>query len=745
MRKLSMLIWAVATLVLLMAAATAYASDMPPADGGQGRTAAAEHVQHVQAGDGAPSFKGQAEPPEAADAGFAFAGGTGSVSAPAGIAREDVPAAPAGETAGGMQLKTGTLTAEASDAQQSEFRILLQGADVPEGSVIVFIVPVNGGTKTVRRIAQRSAHGYTAQVAASELERPGIYTAEAYCTVDGRDQLDPVGRGDINVAGLLSSDAALGLSDSGVQGEFIVTARAAARGCIKRMTADIWCSQRPGEMRTYALVENGGTWTAKGNISSFGRAQGSYNARITAVLENGVRAAAGAPSADILPRNYTWVETDDKGATVHVENAQAGAADVQFDAWSRAEGQDDLVHYTATRQEDGDYLGRIEYRRHKNAGMFEVEVLQDGQRSAHTRFYVPETNVPKDEPMRGVWIPSVYNLDFPRSKADPGAQMEQFRTIVRNCKDWGFNAMFVQIRPTADALYRSEINPWSVVLTGRHGTDPGYDPLAFMIETAHGAGLELHAWLNPYRVCSAADRPKLDARSVAVQHPEWVLEYEQSLFLDPAEAGVRQHIADTVHEILGKYAVDGIHFDDYFYPYGYPLPEKEPHDGAVGNQRRENVNMLVRMIADEVHSWPGHIEFGVSPFGVWKNVSSDPEGSATSADTESCYSNFCDSLAWVREGILDYVCPQLYWETGHAEAGYAELADWWAQAVEGTGTDLIIGQGIYKETIAGEIEQELQLNQNYSVIRGSIFYRYGDIESQPQLAQRLKQWYSAAA
>ena len=342
--------------------------------------------------------------------------------------------------------------------------------------------------------------------------------------------------------------------------------------------------------------------------------------------------------------------------------------------------------------------------------------------------------------LRGLWVASVWNMDFPTVRGAT-AQQEEFRTIVRNARDWGFNALFVQVRPQADALYASDINPWSHVLTGVFDQNPGYDPLAFMLETAHAAGLELHAWLNPYRVCSESQLNQLAARSVGRQHPDWLLHFDGTVYLDPARPEVRAHVTATVEEILRRYDVDGIHFDDYFYPYNYPLSPGEKPDGAEGNARREQVTQLVRDVSRTVRAGERPVTFGISPYGVWKNASSDPAGSNT-ASAQSYYSNYCDSLAWIREGLVDYICPQLYWQLDHPTSSYRTLLDWWSRITEGTGVDLLIGQGIYKPEVASEIAAQLGLNETSPAYAGSIFFRYSDIAADPALSAALRSWNS---
>ena len=344
--------------------------------------------------------------------------------------------------------------------------------------------------------------------------------------------------------------------------------------------------------------------------------------------------------------------------------------------------------------------------------------------------------------MKGVWVATVLNLDFPTAVGDAEAQQQELIGILDSIAGWGMDTVIFQIRPMGDALYRSEINPWSHFLTGEQGKDPGWDPLAFAIEEAHKRGLSLHGWLNPYRVVHASlnfGTGDLSSDSFAAAHPEWLIEAGGGLYYDPAVPEVRQHIADTVSEIIHGYDIDGIHFDDYFYPAEYTLPEGADRDGVLGRERRENVNALIRLVYETIKSYNEDIIFGVSPFGIWKNSASDPQGSET-LGSESYYVQAADTLTWVREKIVDYVAPQLYWPIGHEAADYRELTAWWSEKLAGSGVSLIIGQGIYKDEVAAEITGELEINATHPEITGSIYFSYKDLKENPACAQAVTAW-----
>lgn len=334
--------------------------------------------------------------------------------------------------------------------------------------------------------------------------------------------------------------------------------------------------------------------------------------------------------------------------------------------------------------------------------------------------------------MYAAWITTVYNADWPSSKNNPEAQKREMINTLDNLKDAGINTVMFQVRPKADALYRSNINPWSDVLTGIQGKDPGYDPLAFVINEAHKRGMKVHAWLNPYRVTtSGTDLNTLATNNPARQHPDWVLSHDGRLYYNPELPQVKKHIYDTVAEIVRNYDVDGIHFDDYFYPANYPLPAGESRDGQVANARRNHVNEMVLGVKNTIKSIKPNVKFGVSPSGIWKNKDSDPNGSDTRGK-ESYYSDYADTVTWIKSNYVDYVVPQLYWNIGLNVADYSKLVNWWSNQVNGSNVDLYIGQGIYKDVVASEIDRQLQLNETYSQIKGSVFYSTSDILSNRQ-------------
>ena len=329
--------------------------------------------------------------------------------------------------------------------------------------------------------------------------------------------------------------------------------------------------------------------------------------------------------------------------------------------------------------------------------------------------------------IKAVWIATVNNLDYPKVKNSENAQKEEFIKILDELQKIGINTVIVQVRAKADALYPSLINPWAESLTGKQGQDPGYDPLEFMISETHKRGMNFHAWLNPYRITtSGTDLNKLSTNHPARQNSSWVMEYKNALYYNPELKEVKDHISNTVLEIITKYNIDGIHFDDYFYPSNYPLPEGESKDGIVANLRREHVNDMVKQVSTVIKSTNSNIQFGISPIGIWKNNTSDPTGSHTGGN-EGYYSVYADPRTWIKNEWIDYIVPQIYWETTHKTANYNTLVTWWSNEVKDTNVALYIGQGIYRDSVALEIKKQLTINKNHPEVKGSVYFSLKDL------------------
>lgn len=356
--------------------------------------------------------------------------------------------------------------------------------------------------------------------------------------------------------------------------------------------------------------------------------------------------------------------------------------------------------------------------------------------------------------MRAAWISTVYNIDWPSTKNNESKQKQEYINLLDKLQSTGINTVVVQVRPKSDAIYKSTINTWSEYLTGVQGKDPGYDPLPFLIEEAHKRGMEFHAWFNPYRITMADESlTKLPANHPAIKNPGWVVKHGNKYYYNPGLPEVKKYIVDSVMEVVNKYDIDGVHFDDYFYP-GVSFDDADAYS-KYGNGvnkddwRRENVNDLLRQVKAAVKASKPNVVFGVSPAGIWRNKSaSEPTGSDTNGN-ESYVGTYADTRAWIKQGLVDYVVPQLYWPIGLKAADYSKLVAWWANEVKGTNVDLYIGQGIYKQgqssyggqNIAKEIVQQVELNRKYPEIKGSMYFSAKDIINSMSLQNDLKKLY----
>lgn len=364
------------------------------------------------------------------------------------------------------------------------------------------------------------------------------------------------------------------------------------------------------------------------------------------------------------------------------------------------------------------------------------------------------------EEMRGVWVSSVYNLDYPSSPTtDPDKLKAEADEILDNCVKWGLNAVFLQVRPSGDALYKSDLFPWSKYLTGSVGTAPqdGFDPLEYWVEAAHKRGLELHAWINPYRITRGKDTEwnSLPSTHPAKMNPDWVVKYSDgNYYFNPGIPEVRDLVTRGAVEIVQNYDVDGLHMDDYFYP-GTDFNDAATYQkygsgfSNIADFRRDSVNQLVAQLDTAVHNIDPDIQFGISPSGIWANKSTDPRGSNTNG-SEHYVSSYADSLYWIENGLVDYIIPQIYWEIGHKLADFATLADWWNHAVAGSDVHLYIGMGAYRcaDNPTGvwkttdPLFDSLAYLENKDNVGGCVFFRYGSIPAVSGMADRLTSWYS---
>jgi uncharacterized lipoprotein YddW (UPF0748 family) len=347
------------------------------------------------------------------------------------------------------------------------------------------------------------------------------------------------------------------------------------------------------------------------------------------------------------------------------------------------------------------------------------------------------------ENVQAAWLTTAWNIDWPRSGSSAATQQQDMISALDTLKDTGINTVMFQVRPMADALYDSSINPWSKVLTGTQGKSPGYDPLEFVVQEAHKRGMKVHAWLNPYRVISlGTDVNVLSSNHPARNNPSWTLIHNNSVYYNPELPQVKQHISNTVAEIVTNYSVDGIVFDDYFYPTDYPLPVGESKNGAVANARREHINQMILQVKNRIKNIRSSVQFGASPRGVWKNKNSDSVmGSDTGYAKESYYSDYADTVKWIKESYVDYVIPQVYWEMEHNVVPdkkvelYKTVTDWWVNIAQGSNVKLYIGHTTDKDVVAAEIDKQLQYNRQYSIIKGSTYYNTKSIMENNQGAR----------
>lgn len=364
--------------------------------------------------------------------------------------------------------------------------------------------------------------------------------------------------------------------------------------------------------------------------------------------------------------------------------------------------------------------------------------------------------------MRAAWIATVANIDWPsrQAKGNTALQQEEMLFILDSLQALNINAVIFQVRPTADAFYPSDLEPWSNWLTGKQGVAPApfYDPLEFVVSEAHKRCIDVHVWLNPYRVTNGFELEDLTDSHIYKQQPELFVKYGEQWYFDPGLDGTRTFLNKVVADIVERYDVDAIHFDDYFYPYkikGQDFPDDASfaaHPRGFTNKddwRRNNVNLVIEELQQTIKSRKPWVEFGISPFGVWRNEANDPRGSKTKAGVQNYDDLYADILLWLEKGWIDYVTPQLYWEIGKTVADYEVLAHWWAE--NSYGKNLYIGhyvsalgrqKGAEAWRIPNEMCRQLTLNRTISGIDGSIYFsNKGLLENKQGLCDSLTTYY----
>lgn len=361
--------------------------------------------------------------------------------------------------------------------------------------------------------------------------------------------------------------------------------------------------------------------------------------------------------------------------------------------------------------------------------------------------------------MRGVWIASIANIDWP---SKPGlsinALKQETSQILDHLKQLGINCIFLQVRPSADALYASALEPWAACLTGLQGVAPpqNFDPLSFWIEQSHQRGMELHAWINPFRATSKAAEVTAP-NHIRQTHPEWMVKFNDKLFLNPGIPAARDHLQLIVADLVTRYDIDGLHLDDYFYPYPSKNEQFNDQDafaaynpGAapLDDWRRNNIDQFIQQTQLTISKLKPWVMFGVSPFGVWRNQSGHPQGSATTAGTTAFDHLFADVKKWTEKKWIDYVIPQIYWETTHPSANFVTLTQWWNAL---PGCDKFVGHALYKIDQGNktwgdpkEMNRQMEEVRKNKNLKGSVFFSYNHFKRdlngfQDELRQK---WYS---
>ncbi len=365
-----------------------------------------------------------------------------------------------------------------------------------------------------------------------------------------------------------------------------------------------------------------------------------------------------------------------------------------------------------------------------------------------TPIILPEY-VEKDKDIRGVWVSTVSNIDIGKHYGDLEYKNEII-SILNTIQKNNMNTVFFQVRPMNDAFYPSELAPYSAYIKGQQGLGLDWDILEFVIEESHKRGLELHAWLNPYRVANNPTQSPMTRQELidtlhednfAKKHPEYTLFQTTgaTLILDPGQPVVRQYLLDVIDELITNYDVDGIHFDDYFYvPNNEDMQTFLDHNptgiGSIADWRRENVNIMVESVNNLVKSHNQatgrHIKFGISPVAIWRN------GTVNGGSNTTGYSAwdglYADTRKWVMEEWLDYICPQVYFDFSLTAAPFAVIVDWWANLIESNNldVDLIIGLGFYRYTDKTPwvdeniIVEQIRYMSQYESVKGSVTFTY---------------------
>jgi uncharacterized lipoprotein YddW (UPF0748 family) len=345
--------------------------------------------------------------------------------------------------------------------------------------------------------------------------------------------------------------------------------------------------------------------------------------------------------------------------------------------------------------------------------------------------------VAHDRELRGVWIATVFNINFPSAQGLSAAQgQSEIRALLDVCEEAGLNAVFFQVRPEADALYDSSLDPWSRYLTGTQGVDPGWDPLQYMLDEGHARGIEVHAWLNPYRAKASASSTAASSHQ-SVVNSAYAYPYGNNVWLDPGAPAVQDHLDAVIADLVTHYDLDGLHFDDYFYPYpdGTPFPDGATYAAyggglSLADWRRDNVNKMMERVSTTIAGIDPAVRFGISPFGIYR-----PGQPAGITGLDQYAELYADPVLWKASGWVDYLAPQLYWPTTQTAQAYEPLLDWWAELPE-TGRYTFVGHALYQlDTTSAwsvnEFREQVRLTRGRTDANafGDIWYNIGALQA----------------
>ena len=370
--------------------------------------------------------------------------------------------------------------------------------------------------------------------------------------------------------------------------------------------------------------------------------------------------------------------------------------------------------------------------------------------------YSQGDNAKVPDEFRAVWVASVANISWPSQPGlDSKTQKEEAIQIIENAKKGNLNTIILQVRPQSDALYESKIEPWSYFLTGESGVPPSpyYDPLSFWIEECHKRGIKLHAWLNPYRASHPTNKSINETSSIN-RYSDIALELKNGYWwYDPSLEQVKKLSLDVVRDIVSRYNVDGIHFDDYFYPYpSYNDNEEFPDHISWENSkesilindrknwRRKSVNTFIKSVYKEIKKMKPEVLFGISPFGIWRP--GNPKSATTTFDQYDML--FADARKWIRRGWADYFSPQLYWTIANEKYSFPVMLDWWESNNK---KNRYLWPGIRLSNYKGE-EQIMEVSNQIMIMRsivkknpGIVFWSYNDLKNNPGILEMLSNQY----